>query len=109
MCDTGISGYADAIMAEIREDMKAPFPWGKQIPRDVASFERAARLLRRERLRARGGPVRWPGVHVQPHAGQPGCGCAYAEAWGAYMELLNVVEAEVSRLWAAGELREVTP
>lgn len=30
--------YADKIMALIHEDMRQPFPWGKQIPRDVGSF-----------------------------------------------------------------------
>lgn len=36
--DYVISEVADKIMTEIRDDMKTPFPWGKQIPRDVASF-----------------------------------------------------------------------
>ena len=30
--------HADAIMVQIHEDMERPFPWGKQIPRDVGSF-----------------------------------------------------------------------
>jgi len=29
---------AAAIMAEIHDDMRKPFPWGKQIPRNVGSF-----------------------------------------------------------------------
>lgn len=33
-----VSEYADKIMAEIHSDMGQPFPWGKQIPRDVGSF-----------------------------------------------------------------------
>ena len=33
-----VSEYADQIMAEIHSDMEQPFPWGKQIPRDVGSF-----------------------------------------------------------------------
>jgi hypothetical protein len=35
---TNVSEYADKIMAEIHGDMQKPFPWGKQIPRDVGSF-----------------------------------------------------------------------
>ena len=33
-----VSHYADEIMREIHADMGRPFPWGKQIPRDVGSF-----------------------------------------------------------------------
>ena len=35
---TTTSQYADKIMTKIHEDMNQPFPWGKQIPRDVGSF-----------------------------------------------------------------------
>lgn len=30
--------FADAIMAEIEHDMTEGFPWGKKLPRTVASF-----------------------------------------------------------------------
>ena len=33
-----ITGWALQIMNEIRSDMREPFPWGKQIPRNVGSF-----------------------------------------------------------------------
>ena len=33
-----VTMYADRIMSEIHDDMAGPFPWGKQIPRDVGSF-----------------------------------------------------------------------
>jgi hypothetical protein len=32
------AGYVTRIVAEIHGDMRQPFPWGKQIPRDVGSF-----------------------------------------------------------------------
>lgn len=33
-----VGKLADLIMAAVHEDMQQPFPWGKQIPRDVGSF-----------------------------------------------------------------------
>jgi hypothetical protein len=33
-----ISALADKVMAEIHKDMRKPFPWGKQIPRNIGSF-----------------------------------------------------------------------
>lgn len=33
-----VTRYADALMTEIHDDMREPFPWGKHLPRNVGSF-----------------------------------------------------------------------
>lgn len=33
-----VGAYTYRIMRQIHDDMRHPFPWGKQIPRDVGSF-----------------------------------------------------------------------
>ncbi len=110
MTDAGaVSRYADAIMAEIRSDMKQPFPWGKQIPRDVASFSELHDYCDANDYALTAVPFDGPECTCIRTAASPGCGCAYAVAWGEYMEFLNVVETEVSRRLAAGELREAAP
>jgi hypothetical protein len=38
MTSTDVTRWAGVLMAEIHNDMREPFPWGKQIPRNVGSF-----------------------------------------------------------------------
>lgn len=100
-----VSRWADQIMAMIREDMKAPFPWGKQIPRDVASFSELHDYCDANTYALTAVPFDGPACICNRTMASPGCYCGYADAWGAYMELCNEVESEVSRRLAAGELR----
>jgi len=101
-----VSCWADQIMAMIREDMRQPFPWGKQIPRDVASFSELHSYLDANTYALTVVPFDGPACICNRTLASPGCSCAYADAWDSYMELLNAVENVVSRRLAAGELRE---
>jgi hypothetical protein len=90
MIDTAaVSRYADRIMAMIREDMERPFPWGRQIPRDVASFSELHEYCDANDYLTQA-KVPWG---ADPGAGEDG------------VEMVNVVCAEVARRLEAGELR----
>jgi len=84
-----VSCYADRIMAMIREDMEGPFPHGKQVPRDVASFTALHDYLDANDYWVQAG-VPWG---TDPGAGEDGA------------EMVNAVCAEVSRRLEGGELR----
>jgi hypothetical protein len=76
-------------MAMVREDIERPFPHGKQIPRDVASFTALHDYLDANDYLIQAG-VPWG---TDPGAGEDGA------------EMINAVCAEVSRRLEGGELR----
>lgn len=84
-----VSRYADRIIAMVRKDMERPFPWGKQIPRDVASFSELHEYCDANDYLTHA-EVPWG---TDPGAGEDG------------VEVVNMVCAEVTRRLKAGELR----
>lgn len=110
--------YADAIMAEIHDDMRAPFHWGKQIPRNVGSFSALhdycdANMYLIDAvpdlgpacdcdMSARVPSFYEPGEFVEDHT--DACAVrsdAYERAQDAWNDLLNAVSNEVDRRLAA--------
>jgi hypothetical protein len=84
-----VSSYADRIMVMIREDVERPFPHGKRVPRDIASFTALHDYLDANDYLIQA-DVPWG---TGPGAGEDGA------------EMINAVCAEVSRRLQAGELR----
>jgi hypothetical protein len=106
---TTAAEYAEQILAEIHQDMERPFPWGKQIPRDVGSFSCLHDYCDANDYLIDGIPFDGPECtcpknrslqedHSETCAAQ---GPAYAEAWDAYTDLCNEVTDIVDRRLAA--------
>src|SRR5215472_7542234 len=106
MDEAKISEYAGKVMEEIHRDMQQPFPWGKQIPRNVGSFSALHDYCdANEYLLA-----------IEPGDNVPECDCPasrdsrlyhsescmtqtleYRAAYDEWMNVLNAVSDEVDR------------
>ena len=91
-----ISDYADKIMAEIDADIQAGL-----VPATVASFSELHDYVDANDYALGAVPFSGPPCTCVRTTADPGCHCAYSEAWDAYMEYLNAVESEVSSRLAA--------
>jgi hypothetical protein len=89
---TTTSEYADRIMAEIDDDIKAGL-----IPATVASFSELHDYVDANDYALEAVPFSGPPCTCVRTTVNPGCSCAYADAWDEYMQYLNTVESEVSR------------
>jgi hypothetical protein len=99
-CPAEVSDYADKIMAEVDGDIKAGL-----VPATVATFSELHDYVDANDYALEAVPFSGPPCTCVRTTANPGCSCAYAEAWGEYMELLNVVETEVSARLAARTAR----
>jgi hypothetical protein len=87
-----ISVHADLILAEIDADITAGL-----LPVNVAAFSDLHGHVDANDYALAAVPFTGPSCVCDRSDTDPGCYCAYADAWAQYMEYLNAVEAEVDR------------
>jgi hypothetical protein len=99
---TTISGYADKIMAEVGKDIAAGW-----MPATVSTFSELHDYVDANDYALEAVPFDGPACTCVRTMDNPGCACAHYDAWCAYMEYLNVIEAEVDRRLRTMPLKQI--